>query len=266
MNCKICETNVIKIDEALIMSHHKSNLQHCKNCDYLFLENPHWLDEAYNEPINISDTGIIDRNVNLAAKLSVLIYFFFDKKKNFLDASGGYGILTRLMRDHGFNFLWSDKYCENIFAKGFEYTSEKVSSLELVTLFEVLEHVEEPLEFIKELFEKKNTKTLVFSTCLFPNGNPPKLDWWYYSFQEGQHISFYSQKTFSTIAKKLELNFYSLGSFFILTKKKIKFYGLKKILFGNLFSNFFRIFLRKFNSSLIMDDHKKLLNKINNRT
>ena len=137
MKCKICNSISKKLYQVKVMDRYQSNLSHCNNCDYLFLENPFWLNEAYKEPINISDTGIMDRNINLAAKLSVLIYFFFDKKKSFLDASGGYGILTRLMRDHGFDFYWSDKYCENILAKGFESEKNNIENFELITLFEV---------------------------------------------------------------------------------------------------------------------------------
>lgn len=262
MKCKICNSISKKLNQVKVMDRYQSNLSHCKNCDYLFLENPFWLDEAYKEPINISDTGIMDRNINLAAKLSVLIYFFFDKKKSFLDASGGYGILTRLMRDHGFDFYWSDKYCENILAKGFESEKNNIENFELITLFEVLEHVENPIDFIANLLKKNKSKTLIFSTCLFPNKNPPSLDWWYYSFIEGQHISFYSEVTFKYIARKLNLHFYSLGGIYILSEKKINFLFYKKIIFGNFFSKFFQVFLRKYNQSLIMHDHNKLINKI----
>jgi Nif-specific regulatory protein len=37
-----------------------------------------------------------------------------------VDCAGGYGILVRLLRDYGVNALWSDPYCENVLAKGFE--------------------------------------------------------------------------------------------------------------------------------------------------
>ena len=261
MKCKICESNTKKINEVKVMKCYKTNLFHCENCDYLFLENPYWLEEAYKDPINISDTGIVDRNINLAAKLSVLIYFFFDRKKKFLDASGGYGILTRLMRDHGFNFFWSDKYCENILAKGFESKNNSSENYELLTLFEVLEHVENPVHFVDDLLKKNNSQTLIFSTCLYPRKNPPNLDWWYYSFGEGQHISFYSDITLKFVAKKLDLNFYALDNFYIFTKRKLRHLYFKKFIFGNFFSKLFQIYLRKYNDSLIMKDHKKLILK-----
>jgi hypothetical protein len=42
---------------------------------------------------------------------------FIKKNGTFVDIGGGYGLLTRLMRDRGFDFYWKDPHCENIFAK-----------------------------------------------------------------------------------------------------------------------------------------------------
>ena len=39
--------------------------------------------------------------------------------------------------------------------------------------------------------------------------------------EHGQHISFYSKKTFGFIAKEFELNYYNVGSLHILTKNTI---------------------------------------------
>ena len=47
-------------------------------------------------------------------------YIFFNKNVAYLDVDGGYGMLTRLMRDYGFHFYWTDPYCQNILARGFE--------------------------------------------------------------------------------------------------------------------------------------------------
>ena len=49
MKCKICESNTKKINDVEVMKCYKTNLFHCVNCDYLFLENPHWLEVAKNK-------------------------------------------------------------------------------------------------------------------------------------------------------------------------------------------------------------------------
>ena len=64
-----------------------------------------------------ADTGLVSRNLGIARRLAGLLYFGFDPKARYLDFAGGYGLLTRLMRDRGFNFYWHDLYCENVFAR-----------------------------------------------------------------------------------------------------------------------------------------------------
>jgi len=59
-------------------------------------EEPCWLSEAYKDPIDISDTGYVARNISLSQKITVLLSLFFDKKAKFLDYAGGYGLFVRL--------------------------------------------------------------------------------------------------------------------------------------------------------------------------
>ena len=62
MNCKICANQSKTVFTAKVMCKYDVEYFYCDNCEYLFTENPHWLDEAYERAINISDTGIISRN------------------------------------------------------------------------------------------------------------------------------------------------------------------------------------------------------------
>jgi hypothetical protein len=67
-----------------------------------------------------------------------------------------------------------------------------------------------PIDEIESLL-----KNIIFSTELLPNPIPKPEDWWYY----GQHISFYSEKTFEFIAKKYNLNYANLGGLHLLSEK-----------------------------------------------
>jgi len=64
-----------------------------------------------------------------------------------LDAAGGYGMLTRLMRDLGFDFYLRDKYCANLMDPGFE-CREALGNCLAVTAMELLERLTDPMEFV----------------------------------------------------------------------------------------------------------------------
>ena len=36
----------------------------CQRCAYIQTEHPHWIERAYKESINLTDTGILERNLN----------------------------------------------------------------------------------------------------------------------------------------------------------------------------------------------------------
>ena len=218
MICKICNQDNDMIFTSKILNKYKIKYYHCKHCGFLQTEDPYWLDEAYNESINISDVGIISRNLNLAHVSTLIINFFFKKDKKFLDFAGGYGIFTRLMRDVGFDFYWKDKYSNNLVARGFEFKSD--DEYELLTSFESFEHFDNPILEIETMLEI--SKNILFSTELFGDTPPSTEDWAYYGLEHGQHISFYNLKTLHFIANKYNLNLYSNGrSLHLLTEKKI---------------------------------------------
>lgn len=97
----------------------------CSACAYVQTEEPTWLEQAYSAAINISDTGIMVRNeINtkiVLATLSVLDVMH----GTVVDCAGGYGILVRQLRDKGVDAYWSDYYCENLLARGFEYRGQQ---------------------------------------------------------------------------------------------------------------------------------------------
>lgn len=218
MKCRICNNDAeYKFIHKVL---HKYDVKYyfCPNCSFVFTEDPYWLDEAYKNPINIYDTGIISRNLYYSKILSSIIFLFYDRKKEFLDYAGGYGILTRLMRDNGFDFYWDDKFTKNVLARGFEFNPEKQNKFELLTTFEVFEHLVNPVEDIRKMLELSSS--IMFSTELLPLPVPEPENWWYYNFNHGQHVSFYSLKTLKFIADKYSLNFYSAGVIHLFTKKK----------------------------------------------
>ncbi len=220
MTCKICNQKSKFIFNGKVLNKYDIKYYHCSNCGFLQTEEPYWLDEAYAESINVSDTGYMQRNLNLSKKLTILLALLFQRDVKFLDYAGGYGVFVRLMRDIGFNFYWDDKFTTNLFSRGFEYKQNE--TYEALTTFESFEHFVNPVEEIENLLSI--SKTIVFSTELLQKKIPDPEEWWYYGLEHGQHISFYSFETFEFIAKKYSLNYYNLGSLQVLTEIKIPFY------------------------------------------
>ncbi len=219
MNCKVCQSLSLPFASAKILNG-KYNIQYfqCQNCGFIQTEEPYWLGDAYSQAIAPSDEGLIFRNLMLAQITNNIISNFFNSEASFLDFGGGYGLLVRLMRDIRYNFFWEDKYCQNLFAQGFETRGDR--SYQLLTAFEVFEHLVNPLEEIEELL--KYSQNILFSTELIPANNPKPDQWWYYALNEGQHISLYSLKSLSILAKKFGLNLYTNhSSIHLLTEKKI---------------------------------------------
>lgn len=189
---------------------HKYTVQYyqCPQCEYLCTEEPYWLKEAYANPINDTDTGILVRNILYSRIISGIIFVFFSKTVKCLDYGGGYGIFTRLMRDIGFDYYWSDPYTENMFAKGFEYSPD-MNDIGLITSFENFEHFVTPLTDVKKIMDISSS--IIFSTKVLPCSVPKPGEWWYYGLEHGQHVSFYSEKTLQTIANKLDLHYYPIN-------------------------------------------------------
>lgn len=218
MICKICKHQTKQIFKAKILKKYDISYFYCENCGFLQTEEPFWLEEAYKEPISISDTGYLKRNIDISQKLTILLTLFFNKNEKFLDYGGGYGVLVRLMRDIGFDFYWFDKYTSNLFARGFEHQDK--NKYEAVTAFECFEHFVNPTDEIEKMLEL--SRNIIFSTELLPYPIPNPEDWWYYGLEHGQHISFYSTRTLNFIANKYGLNYANLGDLNLLTQRKIK--------------------------------------------
>jgi hypothetical protein len=127
-----------------------------------------------------------------------------------------------MMRDKGFNFYRHDTFCNNLFAKHFDISDlPNNNSFDLLTAFEVFEHLENPIDELKKMLLLSDT--IIFSTLLLPNDSVNPSNWWYFIPETGQHISFFSLKTLEFISDNLNLYFYSnKNDLHIFSKNKLK--------------------------------------------
>lgn len=228
MKCKVCGGAAGQLFSKKIRTKHTGIYYKCQVCEFLFVGNVSWIEEAYATSINDVDTGYVQRNLIIARFLNIYLPNSFKLKNTCLDFAGGYGLLVRLMRDLKFNYFWQDKYTQNLFAKDFE---GKSSTYDFISGIEVAEHAEDPVVFFEEL--SKKSKRIFITTTL--HDNVENLEGWeYLGLEHGQHISFYSKKSLNKIAEKLGLTLVTRNNFHFFVpqnEKKTTFIRMKVALF-----------------------------------
>lgn len=219
MRSKITGGVTEKLFSAKILNKYEVDYFRCEETGFIQTEEPYWLEEAYSSAITKLDVGLVSRNENLRERTIPILNNYKSANEKFLDYAGGYGLFTRMMRDRGFNYFHVDPYCQNIFAEFFDLADlDKNTKFELVTAFEVFEHLPNPLKGIKEMLAYSDS--LLFSTELQPEGLKGIDEWWYFIPETGQHVSLFTKKALDFIAKQLGYNFYSDGiNLHLFTKK-----------------------------------------------
>lgn len=260
MKCKICESHTKTLATATILSKYSIQYYHCPNCGFIQTETPYWLEEVYAQAINDSDLGLVNRNIKFSAITQAIVKIWFNADAQFVDYGGGYGMFVRLMRDAGLDFYRYDKFCNNLFAAGFDADlDQKNYQYELITAFELFEHLVEPLAEVERLLQ--SSRSILFSTLLVPSYVPQPHEWWYYGLDHGQHISLYSLESLQHIAKKFNLHLYTnKRSLHLLTEKKIFLPAFPLIARYKVAALVNLIFRKK---SLLKDDYLILTGKQN---
>lgn len=223
MKCRLCNGEARPLAQATVLGKHPAYFHYCEACDHIFAAEPAWLDEAYSDAIATEDTGIATRNVLTALRLAALYYAGLGDRtpSTYVDVAGGYGLLTRLMRDLGFDYFWSDPYAHNLFARGFEYRPS-LGACQAVSAIEVLEHTTDPLQFIRQTLADYQTDTFIFSTETFPDGKPPlPHQWGYYALETGQHIAFFSPRGLTRLAHRLDMHHIPLGRLHVFSRRPL---------------------------------------------
>jgi len=254
MKCRICNNQTALLFQHLVLNRYRVNYHRCENCGFVCTEDPYWLSEAYSRPINYCDTGIIARNEQLRDALLFLFIRHFKRNARFLDYAGGYGLLTRMMRDCGFDFYWDDPYTENIFAQGFQSHREHIP-YDAITCCECFEHFVDPIFEVSKML--KLSSNIFFTTSLISFTPPAPNQWDYYGFAHGQHVSFYTEKSLKILAEQLGLTFRSSGrSLHFLGDRPPKALTLKLSCSAPI--RLSHLLLGKLNGTRIFKDHEKM--------
>ena len=263
MKCPICQCSMSKLFETAVLGKYPATYFKCPQCEIIKPENPSWLSESYSSAIAETDVGLVSRNLMNRDLLGPILTLLHPSEGIVLDVGGGYGLLCRLLRDKGWHCYTIDSYCQNLFASPFEPSGPFKAPTLLA--FEVFEHIENPLEFVHEQIHRYSPETFVISTLTHAWDVPP-LDWWYYAFETGQHISLYTRKTLEMIAQKIGWYLFSPSNeMHIFTRTKIGstaqfLLNRKRRLVSRGYRQYI-IWLRR-SKSLMADDYRLIKEKV----
>jgi hypothetical protein len=263
--CLICHSETEHFSTFTIRDDISGNYRVCKSCKFIFAENPNWLEGSFTDVLNSLDIGSLDRCTIVADFVEVLLKSLGVDKPKVLDWGGGYGLLTRLLRDRGVDCAHYDPFIEPLFAKNIDISAG--DQFDLVIMSEVMLHMTDPLDTLSELL--KISKRVMFTAVIAPSDVTP--EWWYFMPDTGQHITIFSEPSISEIGVALEASVLSDKRFFhLVSKSHPKF--TTRLLFTKRFIPFgfsaCFYFLRQLkraigkNQSLLQEDQEELMSNL----
>lgn len=217
--CRVCGAAASVLFTTRVRFRHEAVFQRCGDCGFVQAGEPHWLPEAYRDPLAVSDTGGLARCLDLAGAVSVLVFFLFDRRARHLDYAGGYGLFTRRMRDIGFDFYRQDRYAPNLLAPGFD-DDPALGPVGVVTCFEGFEHFVDPPAELEIMLRR--SRTVLFTTELLPEPAPAPGAWHYYGLHHGQHVAFYTPESLRLLAGRFGLRYHHAPPLHLFSEKPLR--------------------------------------------
>jgi 2-polyprenyl-3-methyl-5-hydroxy-6-metoxy-1,4-benzoquinol methylase len=206
----------------------------CVNCGSLQTQEPTWLREAYaHSNLSDLDTGAAQRVVGNHAFVLVAAKIF--RLQTILDFGGGDGLLCRLLRDRGLDARTIDDHATPTYARLFEGSLTR--NYDLITAFEVFEHLPHPSVSLKDLFQSK-PRFIIASTEIYSGQD---ATWWYLAPHQGQHVFFYSRDALRSLASHHRYSYYEINGRHVFAKEPLtrpRLWAISHFTSGRLFQIF----------------------------
>ena len=187
----------------------------CSNCGFCFAPQLYaWPPETFEQWIYNDGYVEVDPDYLGArprANADVLSQLFPQiPAARHLDYGGGNGMLANTLRERGWDSSSYDPFVERGQAR------ESLGQFDLITAFEVFEHVPDVNALMRDLERLRTPAGIVLFSTVLSDGevrpNKP-IKWWYAAPRNG-HISLFSRKSLGVLANRLSLNFASFSDNF----------------------------------------------------
>jgi SAM-dependent methyltransferase len=185
----------------------------CGRCGFCFApELSAWtLDEferrIYNDQYVLVDPDYVERRPGANAAGLTAMFRTLPTSVRHLDYGGGNGLLAKLLQEAKWDSTSYDPFVDR------NLGVEQLGKFDLITAFEVFEHVPDVRQLMSNLRSLLAPNGLVLLSTLLSDGNiqpDQRINWWYASPRNG-HISLFSRSSLATLAQSSGLNFASFS-------------------------------------------------------
>ena len=185
----------------------------CEQCGFCFApEFSQWQLEDFEKKIYNSEYVQVDPDyldVRPRANANSLIGAFGDRgtRIQHLDYGGGSGLLSEILRKSAWKSTSYDPFVDR------GISLENLGKFDLITAYEVFEHVPDVRQLISNLSSLLAQDGVVLFSTLLSDGNlgpRQRISWWYASPRNG-HISLFSRKSLTVLGAKKGFHFASFS-------------------------------------------------------
>lgn len=158
--------------------------------------------EIYNEQYTLVDPDWTGARARENAQFLIGVFGRHGPAASHLDYGGGDGSLSRLLREAGWRSASHDPFVDA--GAG----PDEPGGFAFITCFEVLEHVADPQELMRDLAARLAPQGLLMASTLLSDGElqPGRApDWWYAAPRNG-HISLFSSRSLRALAQRQGFN------------------------------------------------------------
>jgi SAM-dependent methyltransferase len=188
----------------------------CSKCGFCFApEISKWSLDEFAEKIYNNQYALVDPDYLEArprANATNLLSNFGNSLRSVrhLDYGGGDGALAKILRKSGWDSTSYDPFVNR------DTRPDQLGQFELITAFEVFEHVPDVQGLMSQLRMLLAPNGVVMFSTLLSDGNihsNQRIGWWYASPRNG-HISLFSKNSLAILAQGSKFNFGSFSSGF----------------------------------------------------